>query len=342
MTLAIELFNRPSEVARQHAVVILLHHAFEMLLKAVIRQKTGSISKEGDPYTYSFARCLTVSADELDLLDSDERATLAILDNQRDTAVHFYAAVSEDVLYIHIQSAVTLFNKVLRAGFKTHLADYIPNRVLPVSAHPPTDLMLLLERELLEVDELLAAKQRRGARAAAKLRSLLAFTTAVKDETQRLTEADLDQAIARRRKGDEWALILPEIGQLKLSSDGTGIPISMRLIKQGEIPVRIAAVGERPVGTIIPRNVNVWDKYNMSRDNLAEKLGVSRPRTHALIYELKLQDDTDCYFTWTHKSGKHSGYSKRALERLEAALPTVDLKDVWNRHKHRFGAGKRT
>jgi hypothetical protein len=43
MTLAIELFNRPSEVARQHAVVILLHHAFELLLKAAILQKTGSI-----------------------------------------------------------------------------------------------------------------------------------------------------------------------------------------------------------------------------------------------------------------------------------------------------------
>ena len=109
----------------------------------------------------------------------------------------------------------------------------------------------------------------------------------------------------------------------------------------GQIPVRIAVAGERPIGTIIPREVNVWDKYNMSRDNLAEKLGVSGPKTHALIYELKIQEDKDCYFTWTHKSGKHTGYSKKALERLEAALATVDLKDVWSRHKHRFGAGKR-
>jgi hypothetical protein len=136
-------------------------------------------------------------------------------------------------------------------------------------------------------------------------------------------------------------LILPEIAQLTLSSDSEGVPLSMRLLKQGDIPVRIAAPGEVPVGTIIPRDVNVWDKYNMSRDNLATKLGVTGPKTHALIYELKLQEEKECYFTWTHKGARHAGYSKKALERLEAAVPTVDLKEVWDRHKHRFGAAKK-
>ncbi len=342
ITLAIELFNRPSDVGRQHAVVILLHHAFEMLLKAAILQSTGTINREGDPYTYGFARCLTIATEELDLLDNDERATLTILDNQRDVATHYYAEVSEDVLYVHAQSAVTLFNKLLRVAFKEYLADYIPGRVLPVSAHPPTDLTLLLDRELLEVDEMLTGKKRRGAQAAAKLRSLLAFTSAVRNDRERVNEGEIDSAIARRRKGQEWSVILPEVTQLKLSSDGSGVPMALRIVRQGAVPaLRVAQPGEPSDGIVVPRDVNVWDKFNLSRDNLAEKIGLTGPKTHALIYELNLQADEGCFKTWKHKNTPHSGYSKKALEKLTAAMSTVDMKAVWDKHKHRLGAGKR-
>ncbi len=43
MTLAVELFNRPNPVARGDAVVMMAAHAFEMLLKAIIFQKRGSV-----------------------------------------------------------------------------------------------------------------------------------------------------------------------------------------------------------------------------------------------------------------------------------------------------------
>jgi len=36
LVLAIELFNRPHDLGRSEAVLILLHHAFEMLLKAIM------------------------------------------------------------------------------------------------------------------------------------------------------------------------------------------------------------------------------------------------------------------------------------------------------------------
>lgn len=35
LVLGIELFNRPSNRGRAHGVLMLLHHAFEMLLKGV-------------------------------------------------------------------------------------------------------------------------------------------------------------------------------------------------------------------------------------------------------------------------------------------------------------------
>ena len=95
LTLAIEIFNRPSEIARTHAVLILLQHSFELLLKALILEKTGRVHEADGRFSYSFARCLTVATEELKALTPDERSTLAILDAQRDQAAHYYAEVSE-------------------------------------------------------------------------------------------------------------------------------------------------------------------------------------------------------------------------------------------------------
>ena|ERR1035437_4330399 len=83
LTLAIELFNRPSELARTHSVLILLQHAFESFLKAAILQRTGRLRERTDRYTYSFDRCLQIAEGDIKLLTKDERTTLSILDAQQ-------------------------------------------------------------------------------------------------------------------------------------------------------------------------------------------------------------------------------------------------------------------
>lgn len=341
LALAVELFNRPSEVARSHAVLITLHHAFEMLLKAALLKRTGTIHRASGGYSYTFEKCLAVAAD-LKILDGDERASLTILDAQRDTAVHYYADVSEELLYVHVQAGVTLFAKLLAAIFGERLVDHLPNRVLPVSAHPPTALEILLDRELTEVDKLLGQGKRRGAQAAAKLRSILPFATASRADSERITEKDLSQAVSLRRKGTDWSVIFPEIAQLRLATEGTGIPLTLRITKVGEIPMRIAAPGETPVGMVVKQEINIWDKFNLGLGDIAEKLGISAPRTHALIYELSIQDDPECYRLLNRKKTKIKGYSKKGLDRLREAIDRgVDLDAVWARHRHRFGATRR-
>ena len=91
LILAVELFNRPSETARCHGVLMFLQHSFEMLLKAAILQKTGTIHPKSDGYTYSFKDCLQIANEQLGILTRDGKLTLEILDEQRDQAVHFYA-----------------------------------------------------------------------------------------------------------------------------------------------------------------------------------------------------------------------------------------------------------
>lgn len=340
LTLAIELFNRPADTARSHGVLILLQHSFEMLLKAGILQKTGTIHDREKRYTYGFDKCLTVATQELGLLTPDERATLSILDAQRDQAAHYYVEVSEDVLYVHAQSAVTLFDTLLKRAFGRSLADALPSRVLPISTRPPRDLMVLLSAELAEVDRLLAAGTRQGAHAAARLRTVLAFAVGSREGPDRVPETDIESAIARRRKKQEWATILPEIAQLRLDTDGSGIPISMRIAKQAEIAVRVAKPGEPVEGTLLKQEIDPWTVFTMSRDDLAKKIELSGPRTHALIFELDLQSDSECYRELRKKSQVFKGYSKKALDRLRAAKDDVDIEAVWLKQRGKLTSAK--
>lgn len=328
LTLAIEIFNRPAETGRTHAVPMLLHHAFELGLKAAILQRGRPIHDKTSRYTFGFDKCLAVAEEELNLLSKDERATLSILDAHRDTAVHHYADMSEDVLYVLAQSSVTLFDRLLGSAFKEALADRMPTRVLPVSARPPRDLHLLLGAELTEVDDLLKKGRRQGAQAAAKLRSILAFATAARDDAQRVAEDELANAIARRRKGAAWEVILPEVAHLKLSTEGSGIPVTMKISKQGSIPIRIAEPGELVEGVVVKQEVNPFDKYNLGRDDLATKLGLSGPRTSALIIELEICDDAECYRELKIKSQVWKRYSPKALNRIRQALAVAS---TWTR-----------
>lgn len=336
LTLAIEIFNRPTEIARTHGVLILMQHAFEMLLKACILQQTGSIHDREQRYTYSFDRCLAVATEQLKIISSDERATLSILDAQRDQAAHYYVEMSEDVLYVHAQSGVTLFNEVLEKTFGVVLSERLPSRILPVSTRPPRDLVALFSNELGEVDRLLTGGKRQGASAAAKLRTILAFTVGSRDGGQRVSEAEILAAISQRRRKSEWEVILPEVAQLKLNTDGVGIPITMRISKDAPIAVRVAKPGETVAGTVIKQQIDPWDVFTMSRDDLAKKLSLTGPRTHALIYELNLQADPECYKELRKKSQIFKGYSKKALDKLRQAKAELNIDEVWASHRKKL------
>lgn len=341
LTLSIELFNRPSEVGRSHTVLILLQHAFELLLKAALLQRGRPIADPEEPYTFGFARVLRIAQQELALLTVDEAATLAILDTQRDQVQHFWAEVSEDLLYLHAQSSATLFDRLLRSHFGTTLADHLPSRVLPISTSPPTDLAILFDRELAEVDRLLARGTRKSARALARLRSILAFAIGSRPDQSRVSQEELASAVRRRRRGNEWEVILPEIAQLKLTTEGSGIPVTVRISKDAQLAVRVAGPGEPVVGTLMKQEVNLWDTFNLNLTDLAEKLKITAPRVLALIYDLDLQGDRDCFRLLQKRNMKLKGYSKKALDALRAAVAEGKHVEAWARQRHRLGSRRK-
>ncbi len=342
LVLSIELFNRPHDQGRSESVLILLHHAFEMLLKAIIKDMTGTVHAKGEKYSFGFDKCLDEAQNKLKVISANDRATLSILDANRDTAVHYYQDVSEDLLYLQAQASVTLFDDLLSRVFEEKLADCIPKRVLPVSTRPPKDLKVLIDSELSQVDELLQAGSRKGIQAAARLRPILALATATRDDAERVTEGELRKAINRRRRGDDWTVILPEVAQLKLETQGDGIPMFYRFKKDAKIAFRVAKDGEPATGTLIKQEINIWDKYNLGRDDLASKLGISGPRTSALILELRIQDDPECFKVLNRKSTTFKSYSKMALDKLQSALDNgINVDAVWAKHRNKLGVRKR-
>lgn len=334
LVLAIELFNRPHDQCRTEAVLILLHHSFEMLLKAIIQQRVGSIYAPGAKFTHGFDKCLEITLSQLRVITADERAALSILDAHRDTAVHFYLEISEDLLYVQAQASVTLFDDLLFRVFKERLAEILSTRILPISSRPPKDLALLIDHELSQIDELLKAGSRKGSQAAARLRPILALATASREDAERVAETELRKAIVKRRRGEEWNVIFPEIAQLRLDTQGDGIPFYLRIKKDAPLAVRVAKDGEPVVGTLIKQEVNIWDKFNLGRNDLAEKLCLSGPKTSALIIELGLQSDPECFKILTRKRSTFNGYSKKALEQLQRALADgINVDEIWNKHK---------
>jgi hypothetical protein len=155
----------------------------------------------------------------------------------------------------------------------------MPDLVLPISTRPPKDLQFLIDSELSQVDSLLQSGNRKGIQAAARLRPMLAFATASRSHSERVSEDELRKAIALRRQGKEWDVILPEIAQLRLVTEGDGIPVSFRIQKDAQFALRIAKEGEPVVGTLIKQEINILDKYNLGRDDLAKKLDLTGPKT---------------------------------------------------------------
>ena len=99
------------------------------------------------------------------------------------------------------------------------------------------------------------------------------------------------------------------------------------------MPVRIWKPGDegQPEGTIIVREVNPWDTYNLGLYQLADNLGVTAPKTIALIREYKVQEDAAMFRELVAGTQKYKRYSKKALDFLRTKVAEVEA--VWKKHR---------
>ena len=339
LVLSIEFFNRPWERGRVEAVLILLDHSFEMLLKAAILQKGGRIRERGKPNTIGFDRCVGLGQSEgkIRFLEEADTVVLHSVNTLRDAAQHHILDLSEQNLYIQAQAGITLFRRIMKSVFDRDLALELPDRVLPLSTTPPTDLATLFDTEVQEVRRLLQPGKRQRLEAMAKLRGLAIVNGAIAGTTALPSPADLYGLSKAVAGGKQWNDLFPGVATVSLTvTGGTGPQIGLRITKKDGIPVHIVrdeAASGTPV--IAVKRVDELGFYNLGRDDLADKVGLNKMMTTAMIWHLQLQGDADYHKEIQIGSQRFQRYSPKAIIRIREAAATLDLADVWKKYKGR-------
>ena len=334
LLLGIEHFNRPSECGRIASVLIMLNHASEMLMKAALIDRGVDIRNPKNGFTHALDHCLNIATTDpkVCFLSCEERKTLQVLDGLRNQAQHFIADVSEQVVYVVAQSAVTLFADLLPRLFGRSLCEFVPKRVLPISVIPPKDIEVLMDDEFNQLKILLDSGSVNTTQLEPKLRSLMAIDRSLELQPTQLSDEDFEKTVEAMKNTDDWKNVFAGIAKVNLTKDGVGVDVAIRITKNEGRPVRIAKPDEQADGVIAIKKVSDTDFYPFSSTELARKLKLSGPKTLALVKSLRIQEDSDCFKEIVLGKSTFKRYSGNAVARLKGELPNVDIEDVWRKY----------
>ncbi len=331
LVLSIELFNRPSDSGRTHGVLIFLDHAFEMLFKAAILHRGGRIREPRAKQTIGFDVAVRkgLSDAKVKFLDNNQALTVQIINSLRDAAQHHILDISEQHLYIQAQSGLSLFRNIFKNVFDQELQDFLPSRVLPLSTTPPVDLATLFDTETKEIKKLLAPKVHRHTEAEAKLRSLAIVEKSLNGEKVQPGVAELQRIAKEIASGKKtWRDIFPGVATVTLTSKGYGPSIDLRITKTG-MPVQVVKEGTPGATVVAVRRVDELAFYNLGRDDLAKKVGLTGPKTTAVIRYLNLQADEECYRKFSIGKTQFGRYSQKAIVAIKNGLKNRSIDKIW-------------
>jgi len=335
LMLSIEFFNRPHDLGRATTTLILLDHSFEMLLKAGIVHRGGRIREKRANETIGFDKCVrcALSDGAIKFLNEEQALTLQVINSLRDAAQHHLLDISENQLYVHIQAGVTLFRDLLKSVFDWDLCKLLPNRVLPVSTSAPLDLNVLFDNEVAEIVKLLQPGSRKRLQAQARLCPLVILDASIKGEKGQPSPEKLQRLGNELVAGKTWQDIFPGVTSMEITAEGTGSSLSLRFTKKEGIPIHMVPEGTLGASVVGVKRVNELDFYNLSRNQVAEKVKLTGPKTTAIIKYLKIEDDIDCFKEIKFGKAKFKRYSQKTVQRIAQALQEVSILEIWEEYK---------
>jgi hypothetical protein len=336
LILAIEFFNRPSEHGRADAVLMFLHYAFEMLLKAAIMQHRGTIHEKGSANSFPFRKCLNISKSDILIASDAETRFLGALSDLRDCSMHHYQTLSEDLLYQQVQRGVLLFDELLHRVFSERLADSLPNRVLPVSIRPPMDVRVLMDKEYSSIRDMLKPGMRRRADVAARVRPLLILEANLSGDGGQPTTREVSETISTIVAQKDWSRVFPGVGSFTIAPNGSGTPYSIRMTKNEGLGVHKFADDE-PLEEIFGyRDMDYRSKWPFNETELIKRTRIGQHELRAIIYFLNVKDDDELYKEFKIDSYLFKHYSAQAVELLKQARCTIDMDEARKRYRSRL------
>ena len=329
LVLSIELFNRPHDRGRVSSTLIQLDHSFEMLMKAAILQRGGRIRDNRAKQAIGFKACVhrSLSDGKIRYLTAAQALVLQTINDLRDAAQHYLLDISEGQLYIHVQSGVTLFRDLLKSVFGQELTSYLPTRVLPVSTSPPTNLATLFDSEVAEIKKLLRPGRRRRVEALSRLRPLAILDGAIRGETDQPSDRDLGQIGKDVLAGKTWDDVFQGVATVEIITDGVGPSLCLRIEKKEGIPIQLVTEATPDASVVGVKRVNELGFYNLGAKQLAEKVGLTMPKTVAVVDYMSMRDDPDCYKEFRIGSSLHKRYSRKAIDKIKAVRENTD--GIW-------------
>lgn len=335
LILSVEFFNRPHDRGRVSSSLILLDHAFEMLLKSAILHRGGRIREKRAKQTIGFDACVRrgLSDAKLKFLNDEQALLLQTINGLRDAAHHDLLEVSEAQLYMEAQAGVTLFRDLMQSVFQKGVGEFLPARVLPVSTNPPTDLAALFDTEIAEIKKLLGPGKRRRLEAEARLRPLAILNSAIAGEKDQPTSSELHKVGKQILKGVAWQELFRGASAIELTSHGSGPSLALRFTKKEGIPIQVVPEGTPGASVVAVKRVNELDFYNFGAKQLSEKIGISLNKTVAVVDHLKLRSDQECYKEIKIGKSTFKRYSPKAIEKIQVCLKKTSADTIWESRK---------
>jgi hypothetical protein len=335
LILGVEHFNRAEEQGRTSTVLILLDHSFEMLLKAAIIHRGGKIREKRARETIGFDACVRRASSDggIKFLTDEQALTLQTINGLRDAAQHHLIDVSEEQLYIHAQSGVTLFGDLLKKVFSQSLSERLPARVLPISTMAPVDLQTLFAKETKEIQKLLGPGTRRRTEGYARLRPLAILDATIRGEKLQPSSGELRSKSKELGGGKSWEDVFPGAASITFTKNGGGHTVSLRITKKEGIPVQLVPEGTPGASVVAVKRVDELSFYNLGRDQLAEHLKLSGNKTTAAIWSFDIQKDPDCFKEVIFGKTSFKRYSQRAIDKIKEGLAAKPIESVWADYK---------
>lgn len=340
ITLAVEVFNRPSTVARTSGVLLSLQHALEMLFKAAIYDRRGTILPKRGKIAYSFSECLGILKSGEQLLDDHQALAAAIIDSHRDAVQHWGAAMREQALYADIQSGLTLCDDFLRQAFGESLADEpaFAGRTLPVCTNPPREFHVLAGTDFAHIAELLAPGHRRRAEALSLLRPYALTDRVVRCEGDVVqpTDRELERSANRIAGGEGWESVFPGLARLAFDVDESAI-YGLRIVKDSAaLPVRLVKPDEPEAsGAAAVLEVDSVNRYPFYAKDIATQAGITPYESWAFIHLLDLQANPKAFKLFAMGRQEHKRYSHLGLKLVREAVAAGRIAEARDAYRRR-------
>jgi hypothetical protein len=213
--------------------------------------------------------------------------------------------------------------------FGEKLSAYLPERVLPISTSPPRDLHALMGLELDEIRNLVKPKSRKMLLALAKVRAIATIEASLRGERSQPSEGDLRKLLRDVQENKPWQELFPGVASLQLDTTGTGLSVTLRLTKKEGEAVQLVPEGTPGATVVAVKRVDELSYYSLKLFDLAEKIGISAPKTLAVIQELGIQDNPEYFKPFKIGTAHFKRYSPKALDLLIKELPGLDIQKVW-------------